>query len=193
MYVIRERSGKYLKSTANKITLTTNETLANNFSTFQDAFDFINNRIAKRRRNLFTPVEIRVDSKKVSKLIPEYPLGDSNIYNKIDESVKILIKEEIERLEKKVDYYDDVILDIRHYIRNDNTKVNACYGYKIFQLLQLVERKRISCKEEIIKLNKFQHKFDNLLGSVSTFSLEPYKPRVLNDIENYISGTKQID
>lgn len=193
MYVIRERSGKYLKSTSNKITLTTNETLANNFSTFQDAFDFINNRIAKRRRNLFTPVEIRVESKKVSKLIPEYPLGDSNIYNKIEESIEILIKEEIARLEKKVDYYDDVILDIRHYIRNDNTKVNACYGYKIFQLLQLVERKRISCKEEIIRLNKFQYKFDNLLGSVSTFSLEPYKPRVLNDIENYISGTKKID
>ena len=193
MYVIRERSGKYLKSTSNKITLTTNETLANNFSTFQDAFDFINNRIAKRRRNLFTPVEIRVESKKVSKLIPEYSLGDSNIYNKIEESIEILIKEEIARLEKKVDYYDDVILDIRHYIRNDNTKVNACYGYKIFQLLQLVERKRISCKEEIIRLNKFQYKFDNLLGSVSTFSLEPYKPRVLNDIENYISGTKKID
>lgn len=193
MYVIREKSGKYLKSTSNKVTLTTNEVLADNFSTFQEAFDFINNRIAKRRRNLFTPVEIRVDSKKVSKLIPEYPLGDSNIYNKIDESIKILIKEEIERLEKKVGYYDDAILDIRHYIRNDNTKVNACYGYKIFQLLQLVERKRISCKEEIIKLNKFQHKFDNLLGSVSTFSLEPYKPRVLNDIENYISGTKKID
>ena len=193
MYVIRERSGKYLKSTSNKITLTTNETLANNFSTFQDAFDFINNRIAKRRRNLFTPVEIRVESKKVSKLIPEYSLGDSNIYNQIEESIEILIKEEIARLEKKVDYYDDVILDIRHYIRNDNTKVNACYGYKIFQLLQLVERKRISCKEEIIRLNKFQYKFDNLLGSVSTFSLEPYKPRVLNDIENYISGTKKID
>ena len=81
-----------------------------------------------------------------------------------------------------------MILDIRHYIRDENMNANACMGYKIFKRLQIVERKRVVCKKELQRLLKLQTGIQNSITESENFEYEPYRNRIVTDMIGFIEN-----
>lgn len=197
MFVITYTDGKFVKRTATKTTTTSSEHLADTFKTIEDANKFIDTYIPKKRRRYYMIQESNIkDSEKViNKLKPHTTKvldKPSNVYDKLKELMETVIDDELIKLEKQIATYDDMILDIRHYIRDENTKFNTVYGYKVLKLLQDIERKRLSCKYEIARIEQLKLKLSKDLISFEKFEFEPYKPRVITNIDDYINGTKTI-
>ncbi len=88
-------------------------------------------------------------------------------------------------LAEKLSYCDRVILDIRHYIRDENTKLNACQGYKVFKMLQEIERERLAVKTEMAKINEALTNMQQTDSKVKNFAFPPYNPRAVQDIGAY--------
>ena len=103
------------------------------------------------------------------------------------------IENELVRLENKIAQYDDMILDIRHYIRDKDTKLNTVYGYKVIKLMQEIERKRLDCKYEIARIEQLKSRLTTDLNKFDKFEFEPYKPRVITNIDDYLNGNKEIE
>lgn len=183
MYLIADQLGRYIKTTASKMRLTTNETLADNFFTLQEAMDYINNHISKKKRHTYSPIEIRTST---PKLLPKRDA--SNIFDRVRTSLDGMLQGEINELEKQLDRYDNIILDIRHYIRDDSTKVNAAQGFVIFRKLQEVERERAKCKHRLTQLQILQGSIDKQVCRAESFEYEEYKPRVVTDMSKFLKG-----
>lgn len=183
MYLISDQCGRYIKTTASKMTLTTNENLADNFFTLQEAMDYINNHIVKKKRHTYSPVEIRTST---PKLLPKRET--SNVFDRVRISLGGMLQEELNELEKQLDRYDNIILDIRHYIRDENTKVNAAQGFVIFRKMQEVERERAKCKHRLTQLQMLQGSIDKQICKAESFEYEEYKPRVVADMDRFLRG-----
>ena len=202
MYLIKDTTGKYLKTTVNKITFTTNKIIADTFSSQREATDYIRKRFPKKRRRFYKPIFISEVSDPVAKTKKDTSFVDESI--KLDNSIKekieyinttqnhitLLIQSHInpiiEKYRAQLIKYDDIILDLRHYIRDEKTKVNACRGYQIFKALQNVERKRAECKKEYQRISILKSKLEKVFTDTQEFEYEPYKYRIIQDIDKYI-------
>lgn len=192
MYVIQYTDGKYVKKTATKVTMTFNEHIADRFKTVEEANKFIDNYISKKRRRSFVIQESTIKDEQIT-LKPTKNIRNSTIYEKLEDMINNCIENELVKLENKIARYDDMILDIRHYIRNKNTKLNTVYGYKIIKLMQDIERKRLDCKYEIARIEQLKSRLVTDLNKFDKFEFEEYKPRVITNIDDYINGNKEIE
>ena len=86
----------------------------------------------------------------------------------------------------KLQYYDDVILDIRHYIRDENTRLNACQAANVLYRLQRIERKRTEVKCELQRIQKVFDVINTAISQANDFSYVPYKPRVIENMEEFM-------
>lgn len=189
VYLIKDKSGRYLKTTVDKTTFTTNEVMADTFNSQREATDYIHKRFPKRRRRLYKIVFIN----DVIDLTPDTNIQSNiNYFDKsqqqIDKLIQVSINPEIEKYRVQLIKYDDMILDIRHYIRDETTKANACWGYKIFKALQDIERKRAECKKELQRIVMLKNKLEKALIDTKDFDYEPYKYREIQDINEYINN-----
>lgn len=95
---------------------------------------------------------------------------------------------EIERYSKELSRYDKQIQDIRHFIRDENTKLNACQGYQVFIKIQELERKRVGVKKELQRYAYLRARVNKAVRYFEDFEYEEYKNREIEDVRAFLFG-----
>ena len=148
MYRIQDTNNRFIKKTMNnQITYTYSESLADVFPSEREANDFIRKMFSKKARKKYRAVKSENDT--AAELIPLKPSSaeESTVklkssINSFDETIHAHLDPEIEKYSQELQKYDGMILDIRHWLRHENTKLNVCQGYQVVKKLQDIERAR---------------------------------------------------
>ena len=82
--------------------------------------------------------------------------------------------------------YDGMILDIRHWLRNENTKLNVCQGYQVVKKIQDIERARETCKKELQRVTALRNAVRKACQESVSFDYEDYKNRQIDDVRAFI-------
>ena len=91
----------------------------------------------------------------------------------------------------KLQYYENVILDIRHYIRDYNTNLDTQQAANILYRLQRIERKRAEVKRELRRISNIFDSIDDAIKVADDYEYEPYKPRVIDDMGVFLESEEQ--
>ena len=93
--------------------------------------------------------------------------------------------------------YNKKILDVRHYIRDRKTKLNAIQMQRIGYFLQQLERERYECKSNRLIAETFLVDFKRLenikyIDTIKSIKESEYKPEILTyELLDDIVGRKQ--
>ena len=154
-----------------------------------EAEKYINNQIRKSQRELYYVSE----SKSKTTISIQNNSENNAIKNQVVSELKSIKSDIVRKFSKqkdkcieKLQYYDGAILDIRHYIRDENTKLNACQAAKVLYKLQQIERNRADVKREIARINLIQDTIDSTINNADNFEYAPYKPRVIEDMDKFL-------
>ena len=192
MYVIQKvgQDNLYVKVERGIPVIVTDINKATQFSK-NEAEKYINNQIRKSQRELYYVSESKSKSKTTISKQNNY--DNNTIKNQVVSELKSIKSDIVRKFSKqkdkcieKLQYYDGVILDIRHYIRDENTRLNACQAAKILYKLQQIERSRADVKREIARINLIQDTIDSTINNADNFEYAPYKPRVIEDMDNFL-------
>lgn len=187
MYIIK-KGGCYVRVVNSIPTVVTTLDKATTFKA-GEAEKYIKNQVKKSDRCLYNieSVSIPVKQPKIS----DPPAPEFKKTSVISELKKI--KDSMDKLSDrqhmymdKLQYYDDVILDIRHYIRDENTRLNACQAANVLYRLQRIERKRAEVKCELKRIYQVFDSIDNAISIANEFHYTPYKPRVIEDMDEFM-------
>ena len=189
MYNVIKKSDYYVKAVGNSPVLVSTLDKATLFKV-GEAEKYIKNRIRKNVRNEYQIVQTEIQDvpSKISD-IPKPEFQKSSVTSElkdIKESVHKKLSDRQNMYKDKLQYYDDVILDIRHYIRDENTRLNACQAAKVLYKLQQIERSRADVKREIARINLIQDTIDSTINNADNFEYAPYKPRVIEDMDKFL-------
>ena len=189
MYVIKK--DVYYVRVENSIpTLVTTIDKATTFKA-GEAEKYIKNRVKKSDRALYDIESVPSSIKKAK--ISDPPKPEFTKTSVITELVNIknsVINKLSDRQHMymdKLQYYDDAILDIRHYIRDENTRLNACQAANVLYKLQRIERKRAEVKCELKRIGQVFDSVNNAISVANEFEYSPYKPRVIQNMEDFLS------
>ena len=198
MYLIKDRLSRYLKiSIDNKITYTPNECLATPFPSEREAADFLRKMFSKKQRKIYKVVQDI--NKPLSDFITKHQLIQSDVLNQnydkysntiigFGNFVDTYLTPEIERYSKELSRYDKQIQDIRHFIRDEHTKLNAYQGYQVFAKMQELERKRVSVKKELQRYAYLRARINKAVRYFEDFEYEEYKNREIEDVRAFLFG-----
>ena len=192
MYVIQDTNNRFIKKTTNnQITYTYSESLADVFPSEREANDFIRKMFSKKARKKYRAVKSENDSE--LELVPLKPdvakESTVNLKSSIDsfnETIHTHLDPEIESYSKKLQEYDGMILDIRHWLRNENTKLNVCQGYQVVKKIQDIERARETCKKELQRVTALRNAVRKACQESVSFEYEDYKNRQIDDVRAFI-------
>ena len=198
MYLIKDRLSRYLKiSIDNKITYTPNECLATPFPSEREANDFIRKTFKKKTRKNYRVTKGNNDY--VSDLKTYQPVDEQEINNNyiksiqaFDEIINTYLNPEIEKYTKQLREYDYMILDIRHWLRDKKTKLNACQGYQVMKKLQDIERMRADCKEELQRIAILRGNIRKSCNKAESFEYEEYKYRQIENMEDFLFSNNSL-
>lgn len=156
-----------------------------------EAEKYINNQIRKSQRELYYVSESKSKSK--TTISKQNNSENNTIKNQVVSELKSIKSDIVRKFSKqkdkcieKLQYYDGAILDIRHYIRDENTRLNACQAAKVLYKLQQIERSRADVKREIARINLIQDTIDSTINNADNFEYAPYKPRVIEDMDKFL-------
>ena len=192
MYQIKDTNNRFIKKTIdNKITYTYSESLADVFPSEREANDFIRKMFSKKARKKYRAVKIENDT--AAELIPLKPSSaeesTANLKSSIDsfdETIHTQLDPEIEKYSQELQKYDGMILDIRHWLRNENTKLNVCQGYQVVKKIQDIERARETCKKELQRVTALRNAVRKACQESVSFDYEDYKNRQIDDVRAFI-------
>ena len=192
MYLIQDTNNRFIKKTTNnQITYTYSESIADVFPSEREANDFIRKMFSKKARKKYRAVKSENDSE--LELVPLKPdvakESTVNLKSSIDsfnETIHTHLDPEIESYSKKLQEYDGMILDIRHWRRNENTKLNVCQGYQVVKKLQDIERAREACKKELQRVSALRNTVRKACQESVSFEYEDYKNRQIDDVRTFI-------
>ena len=192
MYLIQDTNNRFIKKTTNnQITYTYSESLADVFPSEREANDFIRKMFSKKARKKYRTVKSENDSE--LELVPLKPdvakESTVNLKSSIDsfnETIHTHLDPEIESYSKKLQEYDGMILDIRHWLRDENTKLNVCQGYQVVKKLQDIERARAACKKELQRVSALRNNVRKACQESVSFEYEEYKNRQIDDVRTFI-------
>ena len=195
MYLIKDRLGRCLRiNIDNKIKFVNNETLAEVFPSEREADDFIRKTYKKKTRKNYRVV--KCDNDFVPELKTYQSSNDKKVNDKFvksiqafDEIVNTYLNPEIEKYSKELSRYDKQIQDIRHFIRDENTKLNACQGYQVFIKIQELERKRVGVKKELQRYAYLRARVNKAVRYFEDFEYEEYKNREIEDVRAFLFGS----
>ena len=200
MYFITNKNGKYLKETLDSISFVSNVILAEKFNSQREASDYIIKHFPKKKRRYYRisfVSDIDDNFTTSTSNTPENPAEPQpqaaeclSFTETIQQAINTYLSPDIDKYKAELKQYDDMILDIRHYIRDENMNANACMGYKIFKRLQIVERKRVVCKKELQRLLKLQTGIQNSIIESENFEYEPYRNRIVTNMLEFIDNGK---
>lgn len=198
MYLITNKNGKYLKETLDSISFVSNVILAEKFNSQREASDYIIKHFPKKKRRYYRisfVSDIDDNFTTSTSNTPENPAEPQpqaaeclSFTETIQQAINTYLSPDIDKYKAELKQYDDMILDIRHYIRDENTNVNACIGFKIFKRLQSVERKRVICKKELQRLLKLQAGIQTSITESENFEYEPYRNRIVTNMLEFIDN-----
>lgn len=198
MYLITNKNGKYLKETLDSISFVSNVILAEKFNSQREASDYIIKHFPKKKRRYYRisfVSDIDDNFTTSTSNTPENPAEPQpqaaeclSFTETIQQAINTYLSPDIDKYKAELKQYDDMILDIRHYIRDENTNVNACMGFKIFKRLQSVERKRVICKKELQRLLKLQTGIQTSITESENFEYEPYRNRIVTNMLEFIDN-----
>jgi len=194
MYQIQDKNNRYLKiSIDNKISFTNNESLADVFPSEREATDFIRKAFKKKTRKNYKAV--RCDNDFVSDLQSYQSSENEKIADRYIKSIegfeKVIstyLDPEIERYTQELQKFDGVILDIRHWLRDENTKLNASQGYQVMKKLQDIERERVVCKKQLQRVAILRGCVRKACTKSETFEYDDYKNRQIEDVKVFLFG-----
>lgn len=92
--------------------------------------------------------------------------------------------------------YNKKILDVRHYIRDENVKLNAVQMQRIGYFLQKLERERYECKSNRTIAEIFLSDFNNLenityINEIKNVKESKYRPKVFSyELLDEITGRR---
>ena len=192
MYRIQDSNNRFIKKTTNnQITYTYSESLADVFPSEREANDFIRKMFSRKARKKYRAVKSENDSE--LELVPLKPdvakESTVNLKSSIDsfnETIHTHLDPEIESYSKKLQEYDGMILDIRHWLRDENTKLNVCQGYQVVKKLQDIERARETCKKELQRVTALRNAVRKACQESVSFEYEDYKNRQIDDVRTFI-------
>lgn len=198
MYLITNKNGKYLKETLDSISFVSNVIIAEKFNSQREASDYIIKHFPKKKRRYYRisfVSDIDDNFTASTSNTPENPAEPQpqaakclSFTETIQQAINTYLSPDIDKYKAELKQYDDMILDIRHYIRDENTNVNACMGFKIFKRLQSVERKRVICKKELQRLLKLQAGIQTSITESENFEYEPYRNRIVTNMLEFIDN-----
>ena len=192
MYLIQDTNNRFIKKTTNnQITYTYSESIADVFPSEREANDFIRKMFSRKARKKYRAVKSENDSE--LELVPLKPdvakESTVNLKSSIDsfnETIHTHLDPEIESYSKKLQEYDGMILDIRHWLRDDNTKLNVCQGYQVVKKIQDIERARETCKKELQRVTALRNAVRKACQESVSFEYEDYKNRQIDDVRTFI-------
>lgn len=197
MYHIQDKNNQYLKITLdNKITFTTNESLADVFPSEREATDFIRKTFKKKTRRNYRAVNCDVgfvsDLSKAYQLVEKEKSADryAKSIEDFERVIGTYLDPEIEKYTQELQKFDGMILDIRHWLRDQNTKLNACQGYQAMKKLQDIERKRVECKKELQRVAILRGNIRKACNKAENFEYEEYKYRQIEDVRAFLFGNQ---
>lgn len=194
MYLIKDKSDRYLKiNIDNKIKFVNNETLADVFPSEREATDFIRKVFKKKTRKNYRVV--KCDNDFVSDLKTYQSLNEKETDDRyakgiqaFDEIINTYLNPEIEKYTEQLREYDYMILDIRHWLRDKKTKLNACRGYQAMKKLQDIERERVDCKKELQRVAMLRGSIRKACNESVNFEHEEYKYKQIKNMEEFLFG-----
>lgn len=192
MYLIKDRLGRCLRiNIDNKIKFVNNETLAEVFPSEREADDFIRKTFKKKTRKNYRV--IKCDNDFVPELKTYQSSNDKEVNDKFvksvqafDEIINTYLNPEIEKYTKQLREYDYMILDIRHWLRDEKTKLNACQGYQAMKKLQDIERERVACKKELQRVAILRGDIRKACNEAENFEHKEYKYRQIENMEEFL-------
>ena len=192
MYLIQDTNNRFIKKTTNnQITYTYSESIADVFPSEREANDFIRKMFSRKARKKYRAVKSENDSELA--LVPLKPdvakESTVNLKSSIDsfnETIHTHLDPEIESYSKKLQEYDGMILDIRHWLRHENTKLNVYQGYQVVMKLQDIERAREACKKELQRVTALRNTVRKACQESVSFEYEDYKNRQIDDVRAFI-------
>jgi len=192
VYLIQDTNNRFIKKTTNnQITYTYSESIADVFPSEREANDFIRKMFSRKARKKYRAVKSENDSE--LELVPLKPdvakESTVNLKSSIDsfnETIHTHLDPEIESYSKKLQEYDGMILDIRHWLRDENTKLNVCQGYQVVKKLQDIERARAACKKELQRVSALRNNVRKACQESVSFEYEDYKNRQIDDVRTFI-------
>jgi len=180
-YYVLKRSDGYIHVHANaSLSICFNISEATKFS-YDVANNILNNQISCNERHLYRITHITECG-----IYENDPDEDESVLSDINYSTAIMLKAKMSDLASEISNYDKIILDIRHFAREESTKLNACQAAKVFYKLQQVERSRLKAKEEMSRLIEFEKAFEKAMASADEFAYPQYKPRCVENMYEYI-------
>lgn len=188
MYVIQKvgQDNLYVKVERGIPVIVTDINKATQFSK-NEAEKYINNQIRKSQRELYYVSESKTT------ILKQNNSENNTIKNQVVSELKSIKSDIVRKFSKqkdkcieKLQYYDGAILDIRHYIRDKSTRLNACQAAKVLYKLQQIERSRADVKREIARINLIQDTIDSTINNADNFEYAPYKPRVIEDMDKFL-------
>ena len=192
MYLIKDKTDRYLKLTIdNQISFTNNESLADVFPNKREATDFIRKTFSKKNRKNYKVVQCdesfvsditSFQKIKEQKNIDRYKQGIDNL----DKVIDTYLNPEIEKYQIELQKYDDMTLDILHFIRDEDTKLNACQGYEVFKTLQKLGRERAACKKELQRVSTLKSSVQKAVKVANNFEYDEYKNRYIENVAEFI-------
>ena len=192
MYLIKDKNNRFIKKTIdNQITFTNSESLADAFPSEREANDVIRKIFTKKNRKNYKAVWRDINP------VPESTIGKQQNDESSDDTYMLSIKgfdevisthltPEIEKHLQKLQEYDGMILDIRHWLRDENTKLNVCQGYKAVKRLQDIERARAACKKELQRVLLLRKAVNRACQDSVNFEYDEYKKRQIQDVRAFI-------
>ena len=83
-------------------------------------------------------------------------------------------------------YYDNAIIDIMHFLGDENCKLNASQLCKVAKRLQELERGHTAAKKELNRIKAVIDAIYDINITASEFDYQPYKPKVIASIKEII-------
>lgn len=90
------------------------------------------------------------------------------------------------RLEESLEYYDNAVIDILHFLGDENCKLNAAQLCKVAKKLQELERGHTAAKKELNRMKTVINAVYDIGAKASEFDYQPYKPRALQSLSEII-------
>lgn len=187
MYIIKK--GKYyVKVINNKPTLVTALDKATTFKA-GEAEKYIMNQVKKSDRGQYNVEAVSSTAKQTKTAVPPEPeFKKTSVISELKKIKNSMgsLSDRQQMYVDKLQYYDDIILDIRHYIRDESTRLNACQAANVLYRLQRIERKRAEVKCELNRINQVFDSINGAINAADEFKYVPYKPRVIENMDEFL-------
>ena len=201
MAFILKRDNQYIRIKKSRPVSVSDLKRATKYNTEFEAEKFIENNIRPEERSYYQVVKYSAEKlpslasviskpKPVAKTQPptEITLKTDIVSDLKDVKLQVALRLNCRKAEllREMERCDNIILDIRHFARDGNTRLNACQAAKAFYRQQEIDRQRMRAKMELKRINAVEDMIDTAISTAETFDYVPYKPREVKDMVEFL-------